>query len=306
MTLVDQGKLDLDDPVSKYIPVLDKYMKSYITIRQCLSHTTGLDNGKNGIAKLLERRKFETLEEDANAIAAKEISNNAGTEFAYGSSGLNLAARVAENFRYFADVVGAMHEDAFRTSAQLGYVIRLVDVVRNDAATAEQVLADAPSHIVLSPGPGTPAESGVCQELCRRLARAEVPAIPVLGVCLGHQTLCEVLGARVERAGRIMHGKLSPMLHDATGVFAGLPSPFTATRYHSLVAVESTLPPELVPNARTDQGELMGVSATNKAVDITVCNIVELRDGQVFQEREYVDGAAILTQIGALGSATHA
>lgn len=96
MTLVDQGKIDLDDPVSKYIPILDKYMKSYITIRQCLSHTTGLDNGKNGIAKLLERRKFQTLEEEANSIAAKEISNNPGTEFAYGSSGLNLAARVAE------------------------------------------------------------------------------------------------------------------------------------------------------------------------------------------------------------------
>ncbi|MDF2189960.1 serine hydrolase domain-containing protein [Paraflavitalea sp. CAU 1676] len=96
MTLVDQGKIDLDDPVSKYIPVLDKYMKGYITIRQCLSHTTGIDNGKNGVAKFLERRKFQTLEDEANAIAAKEISNNPGKEFAYGSSGLNLAARVAE------------------------------------------------------------------------------------------------------------------------------------------------------------------------------------------------------------------
>jgi anthranilate synthase/aminodeoxychorismate synthase-like glutamine amidotransferase len=139
---------------------------------------------------------------------------------------------------------------------QLGAV---VDVHRNDAVTLEQVLADAPSHIVLSPGPGTPSDSGVCQDLCRRLAEADAPAIPLLGVCLGHQTLCEVLGARVERAGRIMHGKLSPMLHDSTGVFAGLPSPFMATRYHSLAAVESTLPAALVPNARTDVGELMGV-----------------------------------------------
>lgn len=96
MTLVDEGKLSLDDPVSKYLPVLDKYMKSYITLRQCLSHTTGIDNGKNGVAKLLERRKYETLEEEANAIAAREISNNPGKEFAYGSSGLNLAARVVE------------------------------------------------------------------------------------------------------------------------------------------------------------------------------------------------------------------
>lgn len=93
MALVDEGKLDLDDPVSKYIPVLEKYMKGYITIRQCLSHTTGIDNGKT---RLLERRKFESLEEEAKSIAAKEISNNPGKEFAYGSSGLNLAARCAE------------------------------------------------------------------------------------------------------------------------------------------------------------------------------------------------------------------
>lgn len=96
MTLVDQGKLDLDDPVSKYIPELEKYMKGYITIRQCLSHTTGIDGEKNGLGKLLERRKFESLADEAKAIAAKEISNNAGKEFAYGSSGLNLASRVAE------------------------------------------------------------------------------------------------------------------------------------------------------------------------------------------------------------------
>ncbi|HEY8376129.1 MAG TPA: aminodeoxychorismate/anthranilate synthase component II [Nannocystis sp.] len=139
---------------------------------------------------------------------------------------------------------------------QLGAV---VDVVRNDAAGVAEVLADRPSHIVLSPGPGTPADSGVCQDLCRALADAAAPAIPLLGVCLGHQTLCEVLGARVERAGRIMHGKLSPVLHDGTGVFAGLPSPFMATRYHSLIAVEATLPSCLLANARTDQDELMGV-----------------------------------------------
>jgi anthranilate synthase/aminodeoxychorismate synthase-like glutamine amidotransferase len=139
---------------------------------------------------------------------------------------------------------------------QLGAV---VDVHRNDAVTLDQVLADAPSHIVLSPGPGTPSDSGVCQDICRRLAEPDAPAIPVLGVCLGHQTLCEVLGARVERAGRIMHGKLSPVHHDATGVFAGLPSPFMATRYHSLIAAEPTLPACLVANARTDAGELMGV-----------------------------------------------
>lgn len=135
----------------------------------------------------------------------------------------------------------------------------VVDVYRNDAVAAAAVVADAPSHILLSPGPGTPRESGVCQDLCRILAEEGAPAIPVLGVCLGHQTLCEVLGARVERAGRIMHGKLSPVLHDGTGVFAGLPSPLMATRYHSLVAIEVTLPAVLVPNARTELSELMGV-----------------------------------------------
>ena len=117
-----------------------------------------------------------------------------------------------------------------------------VDVYRNDALTLAQVLADRPSHLLLSPGPGRPCDSGVCQDLCRALADPAVPAIPLLGVCLGHQTLCEVHGATVERAGRIMHGKLSPVLHDGTGVFAGIPSPFMATRYHSLVAIESTLP----------------------------------------------------------------
>ncbi len=96
MALVDDGKLDLDDPVVKYIPVLDKYLKGYITIRQCLSHTTGIDNGKGGLAKIFERRKFENLADEANTIAAREISNNPGKEFAYGSSGLNLAARCAE------------------------------------------------------------------------------------------------------------------------------------------------------------------------------------------------------------------
>jgi len=91
------------------------------------------------------------------------------------------------------------------------------------------------------------------------LADPAAPVIPLLGVCLGHQTLCEVHGATVERAARIMHGKLSPVHHDGSGVFAGVPSPFMATRYHSLVALEPTLPPTLLAVARTDQGELMGV-----------------------------------------------
>ncbi len=132
-----------------------------------------------------------------------------------------------------------------------------VTVLRNDDEDADAVLARRPSHIVLSPGPGRPADSGVCQSLCRVLA--QTGAVPLFGVCLGHQTLCEVLGATVLGATRIMHGKTSPIVHDGTGVLAGLPSPFLATRYHSLVADERTLPAQLVANARTPEGELMGV-----------------------------------------------
>ena len=96
MTFVDEGKLKLDDPVAKYLPVFNKYMKSYVTIRQCLSHTTGIESEKGNLQKILQRKKYTTLEEEVNAFAAKEISNNAGTEFHYGTIGLNIAARVLE------------------------------------------------------------------------------------------------------------------------------------------------------------------------------------------------------------------
>ncbi len=132
-----------------------------------------------------------------------------------------------------------------------------VDVYRNDAITMEAVFEDRPSHVLLSPGPGRPADSGVCQELCRELVVRGT--LPGLGVCLGHQTLCEVHGATVVRADRIMHGKLSDIEHDGSGIFAGLPSRFEATRYHSLIVQESTLPEILIPTARTPEGELMGV-----------------------------------------------
>jgi anthranilate synthase component 2 len=141
-----------------------------------------------------------------------------------------------------------------------------VDVYRNDAVAAEQVLADRPSHLLLSPGPGTPKQSGVCQELCRVVCAPERPILPTLGVCLGHQTLCEVHGATVRRADRIMHGKLSPIVHRGEGVFAGLPSPYAATRYHSLLVEEATLPEFLIADARTPEGELMGVHHRDRPV----------------------------------------
>jgi CubicO group peptidase (beta-lactamase class C family) len=96
MIFVDEGKLQLDDPVAKYLPIFNKYMKSYVTIRQCLAHTTGIENEKGGLLKMMQRSKYASLEEEVNAFAAKEISNNAGTEFHYGTIGLNIAGRVIE------------------------------------------------------------------------------------------------------------------------------------------------------------------------------------------------------------------
>lgn len=134
-----------------------------------------------------------------------------------------------------------------------------VDVVRNDEVTVEEVFAGDATHLVLSPGPGRPEDSGVCQAICRHLAAPEAAARPLLGVCLGHQTLCAVLGAEVVHAERIMHGKTSAIRHDGEGIFHGLPTPFLATRYHSLLVEPATLPASLVAVAHTAEGELMGV-----------------------------------------------
>jgi len=158
-----------------------------------------------------------------------------------------------------ARVVVVDNYDSF-TFNLVQYLLELgavVDVYRNDVIAAQTVLDDAPSHLLLSPGPGRPEDSGICRELCVEVVKRGT--LPTLGVCLGHQTLCELHGARVHRAERIMHGKRSPILHDQSGVFAGLPSPYQATRYHSLIVDESTLPEFLLPVARTDQGELMAV-----------------------------------------------
>lgn len=170
--------------------------------------------------------------------------------------------------RHGARVVVIDNYDSF-TFNLVQYLLELgaeVEVHRNDAITAEAVLAAGPSHLLLSPGPGRPADSGVCQELCRLVCDPARPVLPTLGVCLGHQTLCEVHGATVERAGRIMHGKLSTIDHGSTGIYASLPSPFAATRYHSLIVDEATLPPSLLADARTPEGELMGVHHRDRPV----------------------------------------
>ena len=129
------------------------------------------------------------------------------------------------------------------------------DVRRNDAITPDQALAMAPEAIVLSPGPCTPNEAGICIDLIR----AAADTIPILGVCLGHQAIGQVFGGEVVRAPSPMHGKVSPVIHDGSGVFAGLKSPFNATRYHSLTVKPETLPNCLIANAHTEDGVIMGI-----------------------------------------------
>jgi anthranilate synthase component 2 len=135
-----------------------------------------------------------------------------------------------------------------------------VKVVRNDAMSVEQIAALQPSHIVVSPGPKTPNEAGVSLEVIRQLG----PRIPVFGVCLGHQSIGQVYGGDVIRAGNIMHGKTSPIRHEGKGVFAGLPDRYEATRYHSLVVDKNTLPAALEITAWTENPdgsmeEIMGL-----------------------------------------------
>jgi len=135
-----------------------------------------------------------------------------------------------------------------------------VKVVRNDALSVDEIAALQPSHIVVSPGPCTPNEAGVSLEVIRRLGAST----PILGVCLGHQSIGQVYGGDVIRAGNIMHGKTSPIRHEGKGVFAGLPDGYEATRYHSLVVDKSTLPASLEITAWTENAdgsmeEIMGL-----------------------------------------------
>ena len=145
----------------------------------------------------------------------------------------------------------------------LGELGQEVRVVRNDEIAAADIAALAPTHIVISPGPCTPNEAGISLDTIQRYAGQ----IPILGVCLGHQSIGQAFGGRVVRAGRVMHGKTSPILHQGRGVFAGLPSPFEATRYHSLLVERASLPDCLEITASTEEGEIMGLRHKTHAVE---------------------------------------
>jgi anthranilate synthase/aminodeoxychorismate synthase-like glutamine amidotransferase len=137
----------------------------------------------------------------------------------------------------------------------LGELGQQLRVVRNDAMTVEEIVALKPERIVISPGPCTPKEAGISVETIKRLAGS----IPILGVCLGHQSIGEAFGGEVVRAERLMHGKTSMIRHDQRTVFRNLPNPFEATRYHSLIVRRETLPSCLEISAETAEGEIMGL-----------------------------------------------
>jgi anthranilate synthase/aminodeoxychorismate synthase-like glutamine amidotransferase len=129
-----------------------------------------------------------------------------------------------------------------------------VAVYRNDAVTLEEIRTQQPTHIVISPGPGTPADGGISLDVIR----AFYTSTPILGVCLGHQCIAEAFGGRVGRAGRLMHGKTSPVIHSQTDILADVPTPFEAMRYHSLI-VHEPVPDCLEVTATTEQGEIMAL-----------------------------------------------
>lgn len=164
------------------------------------------------------------------------------TEFGRGEYGLVLMIDNYDSFTY----------NLVQYLAEIGSE---VVVFRNDAITTKEIAALNPSHIVLSPGPCTPNEAGVCLDVIREFTGR----LPILGVCLGHQAIGQAFGGRVVRAARLMHGKTSAIYHDGRTVFQGIPSPFTATRYHSLIVAPEGLPEVLEVTARTAEGEIMGL-----------------------------------------------
>jgi len=155
--------------------------------------------------------------------------------------------------------------DSFTYNLVQAFLVLGAEVLvhRNDAITVEVARALDATHLCISPGPGTPRDAGVSMDMIRGFAGM----IPVLGVCLGHQSIVEVFGGEVVRAGRLMHGKVSPVDHDDRGVFAGAPQPMQVGRYHSLIARPESLPGILEVTAHTPEGEIMGVRHRELAVE---------------------------------------
>jgi anthranilate synthase/aminodeoxychorismate synthase-like glutamine amidotransferase len=151
----------------------------------------------------------------------------------------------------------------FNLVQYLGELGAETDVHKNDGIDVQAIRELHPDGVLISPGPCTPNEAGVSLDLLRELGRE----LTILGVCLGHQAIGQAYGGRVVRASRLMHGKTSPIVHEGRGVFAGLPSPFDATRYHSLIVERSSLPPSLEITAWTEQGEIMGLRHRTHAVE---------------------------------------
>ncbi|WP_246038862.1 anthranilate synthase component II [Peristeroidobacter soli] len=147
--------------------------------------------------------------------------------------------------------------DSFTYNLVQAFMVLGAEVLvhRNDSITVEQAKSLQPTHLCISPGPGTPYDAGVSM----RMIEAFAGEVPIFGVCLGHQSLVEVFGGKVVRAGRLMHGKTSLVHHDGQSILKNLPEPFEAGRYHSLIAQPDTLPDSLEVTARTDEGEIMGV-----------------------------------------------
>ena len=155
--------------------------------------------------------------------------------------------------------------DSFTYNLVQAFLVLGAEVLvhRNDRITVAQAREIAPTHLCISPGPGTPHDAGVSMDMIRAFAGE----IPVLGVCLGHQSIVEAFGGEVVRAGRLMHGKVSPIHHDGRGVFAGAPDPMEVGRYHSLIARPTTLPDVLEVTARTTEDEIMAVRHRDLAVE---------------------------------------
>lgn len=172
---------------------------------------------------------------------------------------------------------------------ELGHEVR---VVRNDAASAEELLREPPSHIIISPGPRAPDQAGCSVELVRHAGET----IPILGVCLGHQCIGAAYGGRITAARHPMHGKTSQVHHGGQGVFRGLPSPFPATRYHSLAVAEEGLPEELEITARTDDGEIMGLSHRRFPV-----HGVQFHPESILTDEGYGLLSNFLTEVGRSG-----